>query len=230
MQTIRSLLLLIALLQLTNSHAHPVEYYAKPISGKVVDYATKRPLEGVIVVAHWELFETGVGHAPGHVGEMLKVIEVTTDQDGRYHIPGWGPLRRPSNKHLYNHDPELVFFRSGFYLEARRSVLRSNPSTENVRTSIWDGETIELLPFSGQPQEYTFWDGQVTVKVPISGTREEYAARLGFFGSALDKNWKLLPRMTRALQRELQELKRAGLKEGDAPYIPDAKALVGNSR
>ena len=98
----------------------PASYSARPIRGKVVDATTGQPLEEVIIVAQWILYETSpAGQNPR---KRLQVLETVTTPDGSYAFPGWGPKPNPINidkEHAYAccfltiRDPELNFFKPG---------------------------------------------------------------------------------------------------------------------
>lgn len=80
------------------THAGLTFYYsADPIEAKVIDAETKQPLEGVTVVAHWELvYGTPGGSSPAG---QLTAMEAVTDHDGKFHFPGWG-LKLAIRSHL----------------------------------------------------------------------------------------------------------------------------------
>jgi hypothetical protein len=63
---------------------------ADPIDSRVVDIDTGAPIEGAVVLAHWEL------HSGSLSGDSLpcgsaSVEDAVTDKDGNFHLPGWGP-------------------------------------------------------------------------------------------------------------------------------------------
>ena len=85
---------LFALLLLGMTHAlsvvaAPMRYTAEPIEGWVVDKENGQPLEGVIVVAHWQLEG---GFEGGYPMGQMRVLETLTDAQGRYYFAGWGPV------------------------------------------------------------------------------------------------------------------------------------------
>jgi hypothetical protein len=91
--------------------AFAMNYWAEAIEAWVVDADSGRPLDGVIVVAHWELrygLEGGGTH-------QLMVMEAVTDQQGRFHFPAWGPKEipksLPSEARLKDGDPVLLLYR-----------------------------------------------------------------------------------------------------------------------
>ena len=65
-------------------------YSAEPIEGWVVDAKTKKPIEGVIVVADWQLHKnTSLG---GKIpASHLYIVETRTDRNGLFRFEEWGP-------------------------------------------------------------------------------------------------------------------------------------------
>ncbi len=167
----------------------PASYTARPIRGRVVDATTGQPLEGVIIVAQWILYDTGVGGQ--NPRKRLQVLETVTGPDGSYAFPGWGPKQNPVNidkEHAYaccfltNRDPKLSFFKPGY---RPLTVLNQRSSESSVRTSDWDGKAMELEPFKD--------------------SRRKRARELDFLQGSLgwgDLDWRTCPRMVLAIEEE----------------------------
>lgn len=62
-----------------------------PVYARVVDADTGKPLPGVAVVAYWELYQGGI--AGGGPCAAANVEEAVTDQNGRFWLPNWGPIK-----------------------------------------------------------------------------------------------------------------------------------------
>lgn len=93
----------------------PDEYSFTEIKGTVIDAETKKPIEGVVVVALWKINWRG---RPGiyYEGGTAKVIhaeEAVTDKDGKYTIPAWGPIKRPKEWAFEGADPSIEFLSLG---------------------------------------------------------------------------------------------------------------------
>ena len=123
--------------------APPLVYFGKEIRGKVVDADTGTPLDGVSIVAEWQIYVMAV---QSHLGDRVKVIETNTGSDGNYLVPGWGPVVRPPWGALLNHSPRLTFFKSGYYPKV---VLNERESDAMIRKSEFDGKEIFLKQFDG---------------------------------------------------------------------------------
>ena len=175
----------------------PPMYSAKEIRGQVVDVETGQPLEGAVVVADWKLYWEGIGSG-GH-GGSLNTIEVMTDKEGRYFIPGWGPRPRPPFAYLDFYDPRLRIFKSNYYPQGlSNEVLGSASRNRNmVRTSRWDGNVIRLTPFKGDWLDYYF---------KLSGIWSD-------IGDCL----RDCPRLVLALDAESKRIKALAPKK---PFIP----------
>lgn len=166
-------LALITLASTSRAGAFPPPFYsAKDIRATVVNEETGEPLEGVVVVALWELQQ--VSARP-----RLHITEAVTDAQGRFHIPGWGPKPRPPLAHLGHRSPLLILFKGGFvplrlHTEARARVeqyvpayrtmptkqlrerilwLRGSPD-DAVQDCIWDGLTLQMEPFRKTPERW----------------------------------------------------------------------------
>jgi hypothetical protein len=140
--------LISALLVLTTLGACGASRYsAEPTHAWVVDKTTGKPIEGVVVVAYWEL---RWGFEGGSVLDM-KILEASTDSQGHFSIPGWGPESIPRaagfGARMRNNDPRLFFFHPGYsYKGLQNSDLRvSNEALDlPVRKSEHTGKRIEL--------------------------------------------------------------------------------------
>lgn len=84
MRTYKRLALLLLTLALIISWFHVI-LLSPPINGRVVD-GTGQPIAGAVVVADWAV-HASLSNAP--IGQ-LKMFEVVTDSEGRFHIPSWG--------------------------------------------------------------------------------------------------------------------------------------------
>jgi hypothetical protein len=188
--------LLLATVTMLAGCAHPPFYSAKEIHGQIVDAATGEPIEGVVIVAQWELFQEGLGDS-GHKGSMVNIKEAVTDSTGNYVIPGWWPRPRLPFNYLDNRDPKLSIFKSGYFPEELFNPLRSEEhiNHDSMRTSQWDGKVIRLKKFNDDFEKYT--TQLVSLRIGLAG--DGYKLRS-------------YPRMFFALAAEQQRLKTSGPK------------------
>lgn len=172
-------------------------YSAEPMEARIVDAETQQPLEGVIVVAHWQL-ERGTPGGSVPAGQLM-VMETVTDKQGRFAFPGFAP-KLAVTSHLVNEDPGLLLFKSGYRYQALTNeysgdiVLR----TRLVRRSEWNGKTIEMKPFKG--------------------TGKEYAEHLSFLHTSIrsilsgnECEWKKMPRLMIAIDKQEKIFRSKGI-------------------
>ena len=132
-------------------------YKADPIEAWVVDAETKQPLEGVVVVAHWQLKGGLEGGNP--VGQMM-VMETTTDAMGRFIFPGWGPKLRPISGVLKTASPRILMFKNGYEYRGLENKLTNKTlrgDLEMPLRSDWDGKKInmQLIRLTNKQAQYS---------------------------------------------------------------------------
>lgn len=137
------------------------QYQAAPISGKVVDKETGKPVEGVHVAVYWQLYSDSIGGLGGRVAsDVIGVSETVTDEDGIYHIPGWGPKVVKGN-YLGEESPMIGFYKTGYefkevynsnmtllvnkdYISEGYEYSKNKTEKGDIYTSNWDGVVIKL--------------------------------------------------------------------------------------
>ena len=134
----------------------PSTYTTVSLAGRVVDAESGAPLENAIVIVIWEL-ERGFGLEGTILSGYMHIEEVLTDEEGNYHIDGWGPRQRTSGTYLGHNAPKLIVFKEDYDFFARGnlydSIFKDN-RRESVHHSSWDGETIKLIKFEGNLEAY----------------------------------------------------------------------------
>ena len=217
-----SLLVLLLLLSLNACSRYPSTYSAEAIEAWVIDGKTKKPIEGVVVTANWEL---EVGTLGGNIpAGQLMVMESMTDKSGRFYFPSWGPKRRPrgtfnlfaSRPHLVYSDPQLLLFKRGYeYLRLRNKII-SDYNTGGLRKSDWSGRTIELKPFAGTIKAYENqfeWFNRYLERVAADVPEE--------------CGWKKIPNTIRAMNRERMHLIAQGVDPNTLSSI-DQRLLLND--
>ena len=152
----------------------PKTYSAEPIRAVVVEEQTGFPLDGVQVVARWE-----VRHIVGGTLPAFVVQEATTGPQGQFVIPGFPPRARPSHAFLRGNAPELLLFKSGFEAlrlrsEPKETFAKRYPNYKSMSSKVisrmmassddagaravqrcfWDNMTIGLATFNGSEREW----------------------------------------------------------------------------
>ena len=201
---------LVALATLSMSACALRTYSAKEIEGWVVDAETKQPIEGANVVADWWL-KIGKG------GRSLVLMEAVTDKNGRFYFPAWGPTEIPSayppDARLTNQDPAIRILKIGYRTRALDNELQAwmldrYQHGPFVRESRWNGKTIELKKFEGDPKAY--------------------ALSLGMFltGPSWGRcGWTKIPKTMATLVREGEKLDKARVLHG----VPTIKSIEATS-
>jgi hypothetical protein len=184
---------LVGLILAGHAGAQPPAYSGAEIRGRVVDAETKEPLAGVHVVAQW-ILTSGMVHPQSIT--RLQILETVTDAKGEYHLPAWGPKPRPFLTELDTADPRLTFFRPGY-----RMLDRSNqaPHHDSLRTSRWHGQTIDLEPFRGSPEEWVAQLQFVQMRLTWGDSTDHVVPQV-------NDNWKLMPRAVLAVVEQRQLL------------------------
>ncbi len=178
-------------------------YSADPVYARVVDADTNKPLEGVAVVAYWELYQgsiTGDGMPCG----AANVEEAVTDKDGWFHIPGWGPINGPCGI-MRNGNPLVYLFKSGYVYQRKAGGVGFNTNKPvSVAQVWWNGQTIKLSIFT----DINYHDiGPGTYWTNFSAINTD----LGLFITYMPTqcNWKMIPNMLRALELERRTFSKA---------------------
>ena len=122
-------------------------YSAEAIEGWVVDSAQGKPLESVIVVAHWQLKFGLEGGSP--INE-LKIMETVTDSNGHYAFPAWGPKFAFIGT-LEMESPQILLFKQGYKYMGLVNTWRPDMDTSR---SEWNGKKVKLDAFNGTIEEY----------------------------------------------------------------------------
>lgn len=210
-RTILILIVSILLLSL-QACAHPMFYRSKEFSGTVVDATTNEPIEGVVVVAQWIPRSWKVGEM-GHYG-LVDIYEAVTDKEGKYMIPGWGPKLREPGTYLDDGEPEISFFKKGYwYLHVANDGKGGNSSP---RESVWNGRVIKLKKFVfGEEIKYNDAYGRPATR---KATDEDLWGTLGFVDTQIFNVFKFneaggipvkrVKHMAKEWSEAIKELKR----------------------
>ncbi len=95
-----ALVLVVALLY----HAYPLFWYSPEVRARVVAVDGK-PVANAVVVASWNASARRAGFTHGQVA----LYEVSTDTDGRFRVPAWGPVFLFEGR-VIEDDPTIYIF------------------------------------------------------------------------------------------------------------------------
>ena len=190
----------------------PLKYSAEAIEAWVVDAGTKKPVKGVIVVAHWQLLSGWEGHYP--MGQMM-VMETVTDKTGRFYFPPWGPKWHLGSGILKERDPQLLLFKPGYRPRTLTNQYNFSDEmyTKSLRTSQWHGKTIELEPFEGGLEEYM---------KHLSSLNTSLRTVVGYDSEC---QWRKMPKMLSAIFQQDQIFRDKGIDSWlmQVESLPEAK-------
>jgi hypothetical protein len=127
-------------------------YTADPIEAWVVDAETGKPIEGAVVVAHWQL--RGFSLDSQTRRNQLEVIETASDRDGRFFVPGFTKLNLTLER-LREEDPKIVIFKPGFSIAGGQSHYSSaDPEPGAHRSSSLNGKRFQVRQLDRHSDQY----------------------------------------------------------------------------
>jgi hypothetical protein len=201
---LRALVAVLAVMAALPSCATAINYSAESIEAWVVDAETGAPVEGAVVVAHWQLMG---GMEGGNIVGQVMVLETVTDAKGRFHFPAWGPVRHSGPGRLDVDDPELIIFKSGYKFLALANDL-----------------TKEAIEFRLPPQRKSKWNGKTIPMKYLGGDLSKVRDAHSFLGTVLnfvireprECDWKKVPQMIVATAKQEQEFRKSGMDYASA--------------
>lgn len=85
---------------------------AKPIAAVVVEAEIGTPVAGAVVAAYWNL-KLSDASANKSACNVSNIQEAVTGPDGKFHLPGWGPISSKCGK-IVDATPLLLVFKQGY--------------------------------------------------------------------------------------------------------------------
>jgi hypothetical protein len=127
-------------------------YRADSITSRVVDAETGAPIVGANVVAAWKTYG---GLEDGNVKGFVQVLETTTDRDGTFHFPEWGPRINTNSGTVRNVTaPLLMILAEGYKYRAVGNGGTSGTAAPTDMKSVWNAKDIGLQRFHEITSEY----------------------------------------------------------------------------
>jgi hypothetical protein len=166
-------------------------YYAESLEGMVVDAQTGKPVEGAIVTANWQLeggSESGISRG------QLEIVETVTDAHGKFLFPAWGP-KFSIRWHASFKWPQILIFNPGY--KHLRLTNEPRSGSQYTTTSNWHGKTLRISLLSGSTKEF-------------ESDRSLLYVSLNFARLGENCEWKRIPRLIAAYNREIAELLARG--------------------
>lgn len=191
---------------------------AESIDSQIVDADTGAPIEGAIIDAFWTLRPGSQGF-PSSICGSTKAEEAVTDQDGRFHLAGWGPTPPGCGGKLHGADPLMYVFKPGYHFGSFANDLSGLDATL-MTGNAWKGRQMKLKAFSDaelrqlQPDVYRDDFRQLNTALGTFTTFEP-----------TECNWKRMPNMLRALALQEQSFNDTG-----RDYHGVISALIANDQ
>ena len=143
--------LLLVLLPLIASGAHPDRYINTEFDGKVVDKETDNPIAGAVVIALWYLERVNEeqDYYSNKVG-TLHIDQAVTDKEGLFNFKKWVKSKpRPSGWRLSeDKDPVIKIFAPGYQDIVLNHIAKPEKSNKNASqnqsTEKWHLKTIAM--------------------------------------------------------------------------------------
>lgn len=175
-------------------------YRAEAIEGWVVDAEDGKPVEGVIVVAHWQLMGGFEGSIPI---KQLQIFETVTDQNGRYHFAAWGP-KFALTGNLRSQSPRVLMLKPGYkYLGLDNQWYEGRDSSKFD----YNKKIVKLERFKGTLAEYA------ESLSSLNSSLEHVGYDVGYHSGDFC-GWTSFPRMLRALDKLEANFRAAGVRQG----------------
>ncbi|HKV96977.1 MAG TPA: hypothetical protein VJR90_05755 [Gammaproteobacteria bacterium] len=179
-------------------------YSADPVYARVVDADTDKPIQGVAVVAYWELYQgsiTGDGMPCGAVN----VAEAVTDKDGSFRIPGWGPVKGACGR-MRNGNPLVYFFKPGYvHIRKAGGVGLDFTKPVSVAQVDWNGETIKLQQYQNMDLNSHAVGSYENDFSLLNGDLANFIVNM-----PAECNWRKIPNMLRAIIAQRTLFNKAG--------------------
>ncbi len=122
-------------------------YSIRGMEGRVVDKATKQPLQSVVVIEVWDIG----GGFEGHTIDYMPLRETETDKSGNYSFPPRGTMHIKQG-FLKEDAPYLIYFAPGYKTIGKLNRYHPDRRFEFVRQSDWHEKTIELEKLDGSAE------------------------------------------------------------------------------
>ena len=153
-----ALVILISLSAAVDSEAGWLIYHEPEFKGTILDYDTKQPVEGAVVVV--EYMTASWWMSPDSSSSIMDVRETLTDKDGNFRIPSYTKLIQPFSWQIMT---DFIIFKPGY------------------GTAQLDGRHFSGYELKEEQERSWYWTkelhyklrGKGIVEIPKMRTREE---------------------------------------------------------
>lgn len=204
----RGLSTIVAVLLATGIGAAGAAIVEPTVSGKIVDAATQAPIDGALVFGYYATVAgtVGGGHSPA---EQLRSFAVSTNDAGRFTVPGWQMTRTPDGIRR-DRFPVVAVFKSGY-----RTDLRGLQSIAH-----WQASSLSAAnaPGSASASDTLDWSATPLALTPVTTELERYQMlRAASVGVSMmgECGWEIYAPVLRALHDELLGIIRRTVPDAD---------------
>lgn len=179
----------LALLCATTCEASWILYHKPEYKGRVIDIASKEPIEGAVVVAIYT--KSTLNPPAGSYTNVIHVKETLTDKDGRFHFPSYTTLIHPL---AYSSQCDFLIYKPGYGNLGKAPIEDHFSGTAPAlfeRKAYWNKNLVFRFLVDG------------TVEIPRLTSKEEMEKawmNAGVWGAAIDE--KEVPLLFKAVTNE----------------------------
>jgi hypothetical protein len=128
----------------SESHAGWLIYHKPEYKGKVIDAATKAPIEGVVVAVYYRKENLG------GVGYVIHTAEALTDQNGEFFIPSYTTLIAP---YSIEEHAGFIIYKPGYTPYPSMTLIKTDPEVFFLEEKAGDKG---LSRWTGQEIQFTY--------------------------------------------------------------------------
>ncbi|WP_456415893.1 hypothetical protein [Thiolapillus sp.] len=154
------MVLVIAVYILLDSGLIPWGYVrSAPISGTIIDQETGQPIPHAVISIRWPQMR-GTPGGTIYVGSgTIKRIEVVSDEQGNYLVPGWKRSKWEIGEGGFSKDrPEMHIYAAGYWPRTLRNKQAGRLGWGEAWKADWDGQDIELEPMHWREWTKEEWE------------------------------------------------------------------------
>lgn len=167
----------LALLCSTTCEASWILYHKPEYKGRVVDIASKEPIEGAVVVAIYT--KSTLNPPAGSYTNVIHVKETLTDKDGHFHFPSYTTLIHPL---AYSNNCNFIIYKPGY---GNLGQIGVGHHLSNVAEKVWERQA-----YWNKELVFRFLPGG-TIEIPRLTSIEEMKKawrNMGIWGAEIDRS------------------------------------------
>ena len=215
--------LVIAVYILLDSGLIPWGYVrSAPISGTIIDKETGQPIPHAVISIRWPQMR-GTPGGTIYVGSgTIKRIEVVSDEQGNYLVPGWKRSKWEIGEGGFSKDrPEMHIYAAGYWPRTLRNKKAGRLGWGEAWKADWDGQDIELEPMHWREWTKEEWEKRVKKDKHLWSY-----GRIPRYGG--ECTWLKVPR--NVIEEIRFDIRRKEMVDGDFEIAKVTKRLLEKSK